>query len=71
VLKSRFQKPFEDTLNVYYKISPPIANLMIHNKPFKYTMKYSVVWPFVALTRATAFVIEPFVKHRKQSEESN
>jgi len=71
VLKSRFQKPFEDTLNVYYKFSPPVAELMKRNKPFKYTMKYSVVWPFVALARATAFVIEPFVKHRKQSEESN
>ena len=61
VLKSRFQKPFEDALNVYYKFSPPIANLMIHNKPFKYTMKYSVVWPFVALARTAAFLINPFI----------
>jgi len=69
VLKSRFQKPFEDTLNVYYKFSPPIAELMKCNKPFKYTMKYSVVWPFVALARATAFAAKPFVKQNKQSEE--
>ena len=62
VLKSRFQKPFEDALNVYYKFSPPIANLMKRNKPFKYSMKYSVVWPFVALARITAFLLSPFTK---------
>ena len=62
VLKSKFQKPFENVLDVYYKFSPPIANLMRHNKPFKYTMKYSVVWPFVALVRITAFLSSPFTK---------
>ena len=64
VLKSRFQKPFEDTLNIYYKFSPPIANLMIHNKPFKYAMKYSIVLPLIALARTTAFLVNPFVTQK-------
>jgi len=71
VLKSRFQKPFEDVLNVYYKFSPPVAELMKSNKSFKYAMKYSVVWPFVAVARATAFAVEPFAKQNKQSEKEN
>ena len=68
VLKSRFQQPFDDILNVYYKFSPPVADLMRRNKPFKYAMKYSIVWPFVALTQTTAFIIKPFIN---KNEESN
>lgn len=64
VLKSRFQKPFEDALNVYYKFSPSIANLMKRNKPFKYAMKYSIVLPFIALARTTAFLVNPFVTRK-------
>ena len=67
VLQSKFQRTFEKILNVYYSFSPSIANLMKQNKPFKYMIKYSVVWPFVALARATAFVVKPFVR-QKQSE---
>jgi len=52
---------FEKSLNIYYKSSPPIADLMRQNKLFKYTMKYSVVWPFVALARTAAFLINPFI----------
>jgi len=58
VLKSRFQKPFEDTLNVYYKFSPPIANLMYRNKPFKFAIKYTIVVPFLAISRVTAFLVD-------------
>jgi len=58
VLKSRFQKPFEDALNVYYKFSPPIANLMSHNKPFKFAIKYTIVVPFLAISRVTAFLVD-------------
>ena len=61
VLNSRFKKPFEDILDAYYKFSPPIANLMKRNKPFKYAMKYSIVLPFIALARTTAFLVNPFV----------
>lgn len=61
VLQSRFQKPFEKILNVYYSFSPPIADAMYRNKAFKYTMKYSIVLPFVALARTAAFLINPFV----------
>ncbi|MGI0011147.1 MAG: tyrosinase family protein [Nitrosopumilaceae archaeon] len=69
VLQSRFKKPFEKILDEYYKFSPPIAELMKRNKPFKYTMKYTVVWPFVALAKATAFVAEPFVDDGKKSKQ--
>jgi len=61
VLNSRFRRIFEESLNIYYKSSPPIADLMRQNKLFKYTMKYSVVWPFVALARTAAFLINPFI----------
>lgn len=65
VLQSRFKKPFEKILDEYYKFSPPIAELMKRSKSFKYTMKYTVVWPFVALARATSFVAEPFLDDNK------
>ena len=70
VLQSRFKKPFEKILDEYYKFSPPIAELMKQNKPFKYTIKYTVVWPFVALARATAFIVEPFVDDSKKSKQN-
>ena len=71
LLKSRFEKPFNDFLKLYFKFSPPIANLMDHNKAFKYLIKYSVAYPYITLARATAFIVEPFVKQSKQSEEGN
>ena len=58
VLKSRFKRGFENMLYVYYSFSPPIAELMKRNKVFKYTLKYTVVWPFVALTKATSYLIK-------------
>ena len=61
ILNSRFRRIFEESLNIYYKSSPPIADLMRQNKLFKYTMKYSVVWPFVALARTAAFLVNPFI----------
>ncbi len=61
VLQSRFQKPFEKILDMYYSFSPPIADAMYRNKAFKYAMKYSIVLPFVALARTAAFLINPFV----------
>lgn len=70
VLQSRFKKSFEKILDEYYKFSPPIAELMRQNKPFKYTVKYTVVWPFVALARATAFIVEPFVDDDKKSKQN-
>jgi len=67
LLKSRFEKPFNDFLKLYFKFSPPIANLMDRNKAFKYLIKYSVAYPYITLARAAAFVVEPFVKQSKQS----
>ncbi|MCZ6583265.1 MAG: fibronectin type III domain-containing protein [Thaumarchaeota archaeon] len=71
VLESRFHKPFEDFLKLYFKFSPPIANLMDRNKAFKYIVKYSVAYPYVVFARATAFVVKPFVKHYSYSEKDN
>lgn len=62
VLKSRFKKLFEKILDVYYIGSPTIANLMKRNKPLRYTIKYTAVFPFVALVRATVFIIELLLK---------
>lgn len=70
VLQSRFKNSFEKSLDIYYKFSPPIATLMKQNKPFKYIMKYTVVWPFVALAKAMAFVVEPFVDDAKKSKQN-
>lgn len=64
VLKSKFKKSFERFLQIYFKISPSIANLMYRNKPFKYAMKYSIVLPFIALARITAFLVNPFVTRK-------
>jgi len=64
VLKGRFKKTFEFILNIYYKFSPPIADQMRKNKSFKMIMKYSIVLPFVALARATAFLLSPFTKRK-------
>ena len=64
VLKGRFKKTFEFILNIYYKFSPPIADQMRKNKSFKMIMKYSIVLPFVALVRATAFLLYPFTKRQ-------
>lgn len=64
VLKSKFKKTFEFILNIYYKFSPPIADQMRKNKPFKIIMKYSIVLPFVALARTSAFLLSPFTKRR-------
>lgn len=65
VLQSRFQKPFEKILNVYYSFSPAIAKQMRKHQLFKYVMKYSIVLPFVALAKAVAFAIRPFVKQKR------
>jgi len=70
VLKSRFRKAFEKILDAYYVISPSIAEAMIRSRSLKYLLKYSVVWPFVAVTKAAAFIVELFIKkkpnHRKK-----
>jgi len=58
VLKSRFKTAFENILDVYYKFSPPIADLMYRHRTFKYTIKYTVVWPFIALSRIIACLIK-------------
>lgn len=60
VLKSRFCTGFEKILEGYYWFSPPIADAMERHKWLKYFMKYTTVWPFVAMTRATVFVIDLF-----------
>lgn len=65
VLQSRFQKLFEKILDVYYSFSPPIAEQMRKHVLFKYVVKYSIVWPFVALAKVTAFGIRPFVKQKR------
>ncbi len=67
VLQSRFQKPFNTILNVYYSFSPPIADAMYHNNAFKHIMKYSIVLPFVVLARTVAFLINPFIVRKSRS----
>lgn len=62
VLRSRFKKPLEKILDVYYSFSPPVAEHTRRHELFKYVMKYSLVWPFVAITKATALGIRLFVK---------
>ncbi len=64
ILQGKCKKTFESILNVYYKFSPPIAEQMRKNKPFKIIMKYSIVFPFVALAKITALLISPFTKKR-------
>jgi len=62
LLKSRFEKPFNDFLKLYFQFSPPIANLMDRNKAFKYLIKYSVAYPYITLARVTAFAVKSFLK---------
>jgi len=69
VLQSRFQKPFEKILDVYYKVSPSIADQMREHRTLKYFMKYSVVWPFVAYTRTFAFVLDNTVLRNQTHDE--
>lgn len=58
VLKSKFKKPFEKFLQIYFKVSPSIANLMYRNKPFKFAIKYTIVVPFLAISKVTAFLVD-------------
>lgn len=62
VLQSRFRKSFEQILDVYYRFSPPIAYLMHRNKLFKHIIKYTIVYPSIALTITTVHVIKLFTK---------
>jgi len=71
VRKSKLKKPFDKFIQTYFKVSPPIANLMDRNKAFKYIVKYSVAYPYVVFAKATAFVVKPFVKHYSCSEKDN
>ena len=57
VRKSKLKKPFDKFIQTYFKVSPPIANLMYRSKPFKYFMKYTVVIPFLAFSRVAAFLV--------------
>jgi len=52
VLKSRFSRFFEKSLDVYYVFSPPIAKAMMEHKALKFVIKYVIVWPFVKLAQA-------------------
>ena len=57
VRKSKLKKPFDKFIQTYFKVSPPIANLMDHNNSFKYFIKYTVVIPFLAFSRVAAFLV--------------
>ena len=65
VLQSRFKRPFNDFLKIYFEFSPQIANLMERSKPFKYFMKYTVAVPFLALAKTASILARPFVKDNK------
>lgn len=65
LLKSRFEKQFNSLLRLYFRFSPPIANLMNKNNLFKYFMKYSVAIPFLAITKTIAILTKSFIKHKK------
>jgi len=58
VRESKLKKPFDKFLQIYFKVSPPIANLMYRSKPFKYFMKYTVVIPFLAFSRVAVFLVD-------------
>lgn len=64
VLKSRFRRGFTTILDFYYVFSPHIADMMRRNKPLKYVMKYTIVWPFVATSMACAYLIKKILKNR-------
>jgi len=57
VRKSKLKKPFDKFIQTYFKVSPPIANLMYRSKPFKYFMKYTVVIPFLAFSKVASFLV--------------
>ncbi|UCD92753.1 MAG: hypothetical protein JSV43_02220 [Methanobacteriota archaeon] len=56
VLRSRYRRGFEDLLDIYYRFSPPIAEEMKRNEFYKNFMKYTVVWPTIALIKAIVFL---------------
>jgi len=58
LLKSRFEKPVNDFLNLYFQFSPPIARQMRKRKWLKYTLKYLIVWPFVSSATLCVFIIK-------------
>jgi len=62
VLKSRYSRFFEKTLDVYYTFSPPIAKAMMKHKALKFLIKYVIVWPFVKIAQACAIIIDFFIK---------
>ncbi len=64
LLQSRFSRFLGNLLKVYYKFSPTIARAMILNKPFKYVMRYMVVWPVVAIVGISAFTINCLRRQR-------
>jgi hypothetical protein len=47
LLKSSHKDSFENLLNFYYKLSPPIARAMSKHKTLKVFLRYSVVYPVV------------------------
>ena len=70
VLPSKSGRFFEKILDVYYFFSPSVANSMRKRKLLKYFIKYSIVWPFVALAKTTAFFIK-FTINAKNKHESD
>lgn len=64
LLKSRFNRFIGKLLNVYYKFSPTIARAMILNKSFKFVMRYTVVWPVIAILGISAFTINCLRRQR-------
>jgi hypothetical protein len=47
LLKSKYKVTFENLLDRYYRISPPIANKMNEHGFLKLVLRYSLVYPIV------------------------
>lgn len=47
LLESRYKSTFENLLDKYYRLSPPIARIMKKNRLIKLTLKYILVYPIV------------------------
>lgn len=62
VLKSRYSRFFEKSLDVYYIFSTPIAKAMKEHKALNFGIKYAIVWPFVKFAQACVIIIDFFVK---------
>lgn len=68
LLQSRHRQSFENLLNTYYKISPPIARLMIRHRFLKHVLRYTVVYPVVFGIKGILPVVDLVIGIRRDLE---